>query len=299
VLDNAKHPDARLGKDGNRQAGALYDLIPAVPQNAKKAGEWNHVKILVYFPPVDEVEMEIITTRDEIVKITKEPTAATTHKWKGYIGLGSTHYTGNKDLFSVNFYAFTNLDIYHYDFLKYNLQMEGSAAFERSRNKTSVNNADELITFSTYFTKRWSHYILEEIGYDKPNKLNLRTDVETGIGYILLYYSKFKFTIKNGIGRVDSFYYTNSKKHEGYFAYVPRFVLYGEHETFIFKNDTAFRFSLEKFSNYILSSDTKLYVPLSKSYYLLLRYEIDYNSDPPRVVKKLDTKATLNLLYHF
>jgi len=48
VLDNAKHPDARLGKDGNRQAGALYDLIPAVPQNAKKAGEWNQIKILVY-----------------------------------------------------------------------------------------------------------------------------------------------------------------------------------------------------------------------------------------------------------
>ncbi len=48
ILDNAKHPDARLGKDGNRQAGALYDLIPAVPQNAKPAGEWNKVGILVY-----------------------------------------------------------------------------------------------------------------------------------------------------------------------------------------------------------------------------------------------------------
>lgn len=48
VLDNAKHPDAKLGKDGNRQAGALYDLIPAVPQNAKAAGEWNQIKILVY-----------------------------------------------------------------------------------------------------------------------------------------------------------------------------------------------------------------------------------------------------------
>ena len=48
VLDNEKHPDARLGKDGNRQAGALYDLIPAVPQNAKPVGEWNQVKILVY-----------------------------------------------------------------------------------------------------------------------------------------------------------------------------------------------------------------------------------------------------------
>ena len=48
VLDNAKHPDAKMGVDGNRQAGSLYDLIPAKPQNAKPAGEWNKVKIVVY-----------------------------------------------------------------------------------------------------------------------------------------------------------------------------------------------------------------------------------------------------------
>ena len=48
ILDNINHPDAKLGIQGNRQAGALYDLIPAEPQTAKPAGEWNHVKILVY-----------------------------------------------------------------------------------------------------------------------------------------------------------------------------------------------------------------------------------------------------------
>lgn len=48
ILDNEKHPDARLGKDGNRQAGSLYDLIPAQPQNAKPAGGWNQVRILSY-----------------------------------------------------------------------------------------------------------------------------------------------------------------------------------------------------------------------------------------------------------
>jgi hypothetical protein len=48
ILDNAKHPDAKLGKDGNRQAGSLYDLIPATPQNANPANEWNHIKITVY-----------------------------------------------------------------------------------------------------------------------------------------------------------------------------------------------------------------------------------------------------------
>ncbi|MBN1927328.1 MAG: DUF1080 domain-containing protein [Prolixibacteraceae bacterium] len=48
VLDNEKHPDALLGKDGNRKAGSLYDLIPAVPQNANPAGEWNAVEIICY-----------------------------------------------------------------------------------------------------------------------------------------------------------------------------------------------------------------------------------------------------------
>lgn len=48
ILDNERHPDARLGKDGNRMAGSLYDLIPAEPQNAKPVGEWNKISIIVY-----------------------------------------------------------------------------------------------------------------------------------------------------------------------------------------------------------------------------------------------------------
>jgi hypothetical protein len=47
ILDNIGHLDAKLGKDGNRQAGSLYDLIPAVPQNAKPVGEWNQVEIII------------------------------------------------------------------------------------------------------------------------------------------------------------------------------------------------------------------------------------------------------------
>ena len=47
VLDNERHPDAKLGKDNNRQAGSLYDMIPAKPQNAKPAGQWNKIRIRV------------------------------------------------------------------------------------------------------------------------------------------------------------------------------------------------------------------------------------------------------------
>jgi hypothetical protein len=48
LLDNENHPDAKLGKDNNRQAASLYDMIPAVPQNAKPFDEWNEAKIMVY-----------------------------------------------------------------------------------------------------------------------------------------------------------------------------------------------------------------------------------------------------------
>ncbi|MDR3218099.1 MAG: DUF1080 domain-containing protein [Dysgonamonadaceae bacterium] len=48
VLDNANHPDATQGVNGNRQAASLYDMIPAVPQNANPFDEWNEASITVY-----------------------------------------------------------------------------------------------------------------------------------------------------------------------------------------------------------------------------------------------------------
>jgi len=47
ILDNENHPDANQGIDGNRQAGSLYDLIPAIPQNFRGHGEWNGVEVIV------------------------------------------------------------------------------------------------------------------------------------------------------------------------------------------------------------------------------------------------------------
>jgi hypothetical protein len=47
VLDNEKHPDAKMGKNGNRQAGANYDMIPLSAPAVKPVGQWNTAKLVV------------------------------------------------------------------------------------------------------------------------------------------------------------------------------------------------------------------------------------------------------------
>ena len=47
ILDDASHPDAKLGRNGNRTIGSLYDMLPAPADKlVMPIGEWNHARIL-------------------------------------------------------------------------------------------------------------------------------------------------------------------------------------------------------------------------------------------------------------
>ena len=46
LLDDERHGDAKAGKNGNHKSASLYDMIPAVPQNARPALQWNEANIL-------------------------------------------------------------------------------------------------------------------------------------------------------------------------------------------------------------------------------------------------------------
>ena len=51
VLDDERHPDAKLGAAGNRTMASLYDLIPSYKLDKRfqrKIGEWNQARVIVY-----------------------------------------------------------------------------------------------------------------------------------------------------------------------------------------------------------------------------------------------------------
>ena len=51
VLDDEKHPDAKMGSIGNRTMSSLYDLIPSYKLDKRfqrKIGEWNQARVIVY-----------------------------------------------------------------------------------------------------------------------------------------------------------------------------------------------------------------------------------------------------------
>lgn len=96
ILDNENHPDANQGVDGNRKAGSLYDLLPAVPQNFRGHGEWNEVEVIISNGSVTHiqngevvVEFELGTPEwDEMVAASKfEPIEVFGIYQPGFIGL--------------------------------------------------------------------------------------------------------------------------------------------------------------------------------------------------------------------
>ncbi len=46
ILDDVKHPDAKMGRDGNRTLSSLYDLMPAKGKRFNGIGQWNTGRVV-------------------------------------------------------------------------------------------------------------------------------------------------------------------------------------------------------------------------------------------------------------
>ena len=46
ILDNTNHPDAKMGRDGNRLQATLYDMFPLEKEQENLVEQWNHARIV-------------------------------------------------------------------------------------------------------------------------------------------------------------------------------------------------------------------------------------------------------------
>jgi len=93
LLDDAAHPDAKMGVAGNRTVGSLYDLIAAenlsVPGRKKQfkgIGKWNHARIIVKNGKVEHwLNHEKVVEYDRTAQIFKSLVAYSKYKdWPGF-----------------------------------------------------------------------------------------------------------------------------------------------------------------------------------------------------------------------
>ncbi|MHB1179011.1 MAG: 3-keto-disaccharide hydrolase [Daejeonella sp.] len=87
ILDDDLHPDAKMGINGNRTIGSLYDLITAKGKEAKPIGEWNHVRIIS-----KNKHVEHWLNGTKVVEYDRGSPAfralVANSKYKGYMGFG-------------------------------------------------------------------------------------------------------------------------------------------------------------------------------------------------------------------
>jgi hypothetical protein len=87
ILDDAKHPDAKLGINGNRTLASLYDLLPAGNKKVRPIGEWNEARIVVRGKQVEHwLNGAKVLTYERGGKIFLEHKAAS--KFKDLAGFG-------------------------------------------------------------------------------------------------------------------------------------------------------------------------------------------------------------------
>ena len=215
--------------------------------------------------------------------------------WKNSLGFDFMGASGNTQTFGIG----ARLDsdygnkIRNYDFyLSYNNTTK--------KDQKIVDETKLGLEYDSRFFEQLSWYSKTDLENDKLEEIDIRATSALGLKYSWIENTRYKLAVRSGLAfRFEEYGLSNAENVD---ALAMDFGLEYSHkikDLLSLQSDITFIPSLEKFSDFLISKDTALVIPLDKESNWNLRAGLDgtYNSTPVKNKEELDLKYYMRIVY--
>lgn len=242
----------------------------------------------------DTLIQELLIT--EIFSINPPVTPAP--KWTGNLSLGITSTHGNTKTESVTGSATASKR-------REKDRTTLSADYAKSSQQSKITGNDETIEdwwrargkYDYFFTKKMYGYLDGRIEKDAVAQLDRRVIVGAGGGYQWIESDNMNFSSELGLAYVNEKYKTES--NDNISAQLGYHFDKKLRDNIIFINDLTYYPSLEKFSDYYLTTTAEIRANFTKSFFTNFKTIFNYDETPAEGMHKTDVKYFLGLGYSF
>ncbi|MBT5716053.1 MAG: DUF481 domain-containing protein [Opitutae bacterium] len=232
---------------------------------------------------------------DPLVIEMKEKAKLLVMSWKNSLGFDFMGASGNTQTFGIG----ARLDsdygnkIRNYDFyLSYNNTTK--------KDQKIVDETKLGLEYDSRFFEQLSWYSKTDLENDKLEEIDIRATSALGLKYSWIENTRYKLAVRSGLAfRFEEYGLSNAENVD---ALAMDFGLEYSHKIknlLSLQSDITFIPSLEKFSDFLISKDTALVIPLDKESNWNLRAGLDgtYNSTPVKNKEELDLKYYMRIVY--
>ena len=215
--------------------------------------------------------------------------------WKNSLGFDLMGASGNTDNFGIG----ARLDSeYGNKLRKYDMYLSYNNSSKK--DQTIVDETKLGVEYDSKFFEQLSWYIKTDMENDRLEEIDLRATTALGIKYSWIEDRPYKISLRSGLAfRFEEYGLTNQENVD---ALAMDFGIEYAHlikDSFILKSDVTIVPSVEKLSDYLISKDTALVIPLNKTSDWSLRTGLDgtFNSTPVKNKEELDLKYYMRIIY--
>jgi len=234
-------------------------------------------------------------SEDPLVLFEKEKAKALLMKWSHSIGFDFTGSTGNTEDFGLGLRADST---YGNKFREYDLYL----AYNNSSKKdvTIVNETKFGVEYDSKFYDRLAWYVKTDLENDRLEKIDIRATAALGLKYFWVKNNSYDLSARSGIAfRFEKYQSPNTATLSEPALDFGLEYSYKIKDFISLESDVTYVPSVNDFTDFLLSNDFALVVPLGKEDNWNLRSGINgtYNSTPVPGKEELDLKYYLRLVY--